>query len=104
MSNSIGEMNGTLTGVPIETTGAAASGGSARDSKPAADAPAPASDAANLSPLGDVLGAAAHAGASLKSFRPELVAAIKSKIAAGAYNPDPNAVAGSVARALKGIK
>jgi len=104
MSNSIREMNGALASVPIETAGTAGSGTSAQGGKPTADAAAPVGDAANLSPLGDLLGAATHAAASLKSFQPELVAAIKSKIAAGTYQADPNAVASRVAGALRGIK
>jgi flagellar biosynthesis anti-sigma factor FlgM len=105
MSNSIRQMNGTLAGVlPVETAGAGASGKNVAGAKAEADVSALPTDAASLSPLGGALGSATRAAASLGSFRPELVAAIKSKIAAGSYKPDPNAVASRVALALKGMK
>jgi flagellar biosynthesis anti-sigma factor FlgM len=77
---------------------------------PAAGAPqrnqegSPVTDTTSLSTLGDAVSTAAHSAAAQSSFRPELVASLKSRIAAGTYKPDPIAVANSVAAALKGTK
>ena len=64
----------------------------------------PVTDTTSLSALGDAVSTAARSAAAQSSFRPELVASLKSRIAAGTYNPDPAAVANGVAAALKSKK
>jgi len=61
----------------------------------------PVSDATDLSTLGNFVKSTTVAASSRSSFRPELVASLKSQIAAGDYHPDPSAVAARVAAAIR---
>jgi negative regulator of flagellin synthesis FlgM len=59
-----------------------------------------ASDATNLSSLGNLIATAAKRASGQSSMRSDLVASLKAQIAAGTYNPDPNEVAARVAAAI----
>jgi len=100
--NSIQDKIGIASPLAIEPAGkpAASSAGTTQRSQEGS----PVTDTTNLSTLGDAVSTAARSAAAQSSFRPELVASLKSRIAAGTYKPDPIAVANSVAAALKGTK
>lgn len=100
--NSIQDKIGVANPLAIEPAGKTATpatGGTQRSQEGG-----PVTDKTSLSTLGDAVSTAARSAAAQSSFRPELVASIKSQIAAGTYNPDPTAVANNVAAALKGMK
>jgi flagellar biosynthesis anti-sigma factor FlgM len=103
--NSIQDKIGLPDPLAIEPAGKTApTTGGPGNLQQSAESAAPVTDTTSLSKLGDTLSTAARSAASQSSFRPELVASIKSQIAAGTYNPDPTAVANSIAAALKGMK
>jgi len=58
------------------------------------------SDRTDLSGAGKILGQALRTVGSISSFRADFVNEIKARIASGSYQPDPSAVAKTVANAL----
>ena len=58
-------------------------------------------DATVLSNLGNLIANAAKLAGTQGAIRPEVVASFKAQLSAGTYHPDPDAVATSVAAALK---
>lgn len=61
----------------------------------------PSNDATNLSSLGSFIATVAKLAGPQGSIRPEVVAALKERIAAGTYRPDPDEVAARIEDALK---
>jgi anti-sigma28 factor (negative regulator of flagellin synthesis) len=101
MANSIRDIAGTLPGSQVEpstrTGGASVSNYAAESS---ANDVQPASDHTALSGLADAVRAAISQASALSSFRPELVAQLKSAIASQSYTPEPDQVAARIAAAV----
>jgi len=105
MANSISGIGGSASSPQVdllETSAAtkqAALGGSQGASE--ITSPAVESDATSLSSLGSFIARMSALAAGQSSIRPEVVASLKSQIAAGTYKPDLNEVAARLAAALK---
>jgi anti-sigma28 factor (negative regulator of flagellin synthesis) len=101
MANSIWDIAGTLPGSQVEpstrTEGASARSHAAESSDNDVH---PAGDHTALSGLADTVRAAISQASALSSFRPELVAQLKSAIASQSYTPEPGQVAARVAAAV----
>jgi anti-sigma28 factor (negative regulator of flagellin synthesis) len=102
MANSIRDIAGALAGVQVElATGvSSASVPTATGGLNDNSVQAPAADYAAFSALADRVRAAIGQASSLSSFRPELVAQLKSAIANQSYNPQPEQVAARIAAAI----
>jgi hypothetical protein len=102
MAVSIRDIASILPGTQIEPSTAVRGG-------LVSNAPAGSSDSGSGAPVGDQTALSALAdrirnaigqASSISSFRPELVAQLKSAIASNSYNPAPDGVAASVAAAI----
>jgi anti-sigma28 factor (negative regulator of flagellin synthesis) len=101
MANSIRDIAGTLPGSQVEPsthTGGASVHNHVTESSD--NDVQPAGDHTALSGLADTVRAAISQASALSSFRPELVAQLKSAIASQSYTPEPDQVAARVAAAI----
>jgi anti-sigma28 factor (negative regulator of flagellin synthesis) len=101
MANSVRDISGTLPGSQVEPSTATRSA-SVRNSavESSSDGLPAANDLTALSGLADQIGTAINQAGSLSSFRPEVVAQLKSAIANQSYAPPPDQVAARVAVAI----
>jgi anti-sigma28 factor (negative regulator of flagellin synthesis) len=98
MANSIRDIAGTLPGSQVASstrTGGASVRNHAAESSD--NNVQPARDHTALSGLADTVRAAISQAGALSSFRPELVAQLKSAIASQSYTPEPDQVAARIA-------
>ncbi len=105
MANSISGIGGSAPSPQIDLLGtsAAAKQTVLGGSQGAGEITSPTSEgeATSLSSLGSFIARASALASSQSSIRPEVVASLKSQIAAGTYKPDPDEVAARIAAALK---
>jgi anti-sigma28 factor (negative regulator of flagellin synthesis) len=100
MANSVRDISGTLPGSQVEPS-TATRNASVRNTAVESSADGlPANDLTALSGLADQIGAAINQAGSLSSFRPEVVAQLKSAIANQSYTPPPDQVAARIAAAI----
>jgi anti-sigma28 factor (negative regulator of flagellin synthesis) len=102
MANSIWDIAGAVAGAQVEpATGVpSASVPNAPASSNDNGLQAPSGDHTALSALADTIQEVIRQASSLSSFRPELVAQLKSAIANQSYNPQPEQVAARIAAAI----
>jgi anti-sigma28 factor (negative regulator of flagellin synthesis) len=105
MANSIPGIGGSSSSQQIDIlkTAGASKHGIQSASKAASDpvASTQIGVATDLSNLGTMVATAAKRAIASSAIRPEVVASLKAKIAAGTYHPDPDAVAARVAAAIR---
>jgi hypothetical protein len=103
MANSIQGIGGSAPARPAQTAAATVKQSTAPPAQAVLDGTEsrPISDATDLSSLGSFIKSTTVAATSRSSFRPELVASLRSQIVAGDYHPNPTAVAARVAVAIR---
>ncbi len=105
MANSISGIGGSTSSPQVDLLGTSAAIRQAGVGGPQGaseiTSPAVEGDATSLSNLGSFMSRASALAAGQSSIRPDVVASLKSQIAAGTYKPDPNEVAARIAAALK---
>jgi hypothetical protein len=101
MANSIRDIAGTLPGPQVEpSTPAASTSVRSRTAPSSGHDVQPGGDRTALSGLASTVQAAISQAGALSSFRPELVAQLKSAIASQSYAPQLNQVAARIAAAI----
>ena len=103
MANSVQGIGGASPASQVQTTAASVKQTTERPAHAALDGTGarPVSDATDLSTLGKFIRSTTVVASSRSSFRPELVASVQSRIAAGQYHPNPDSVATRVAMAIR---
>ena len=101
MANSIRDIAGTLPGSQVEpSTPAGSTSVRSRSAAPSSDDVQLGGDLTALSGLAGTVQMAISQAGALSSFRPELVAQLKSAIANQSYAPELNQVAARIAAAI----
>jgi flagellar biosynthesis anti-sigma factor FlgM len=103
MPNSISDINSALGAGAVENVGAVGSASRVGPptSTPASETSATPTDSTSISSIGNLLSGVTQSARAQQSVRPDVVARIKSQLAAGTYKPDATAVAASVYRAIR---
>jgi anti-sigma28 factor (negative regulator of flagellin synthesis) len=100
MANSVREIAGVLPGSQVESSTATSSSVSKRAAESDDNGVLAGGDVTALSGLAGNIRSAINQASSISSFRPELVAQLKSAIANQSYRPQPDQVAAVVATAI----